>query len=234
MQSLLSAAYADIGTQFNGVIGLSDMLASNIDTLSNEDNKELLQLLNSSLRNTFSVYHNLLIILILANITEKSGEDKAKKAFPFAFFYLSEIIALAEKAFDKRTTAKGETINIEYENTRLFCNKRLISQFISNMLSLADKLSQNSKLYSKIDGNNVLFTMTDAEIIAQLIEDCQNNEQAFISNHLISKDVSDKISIITNLLILKYHSAKYEIVRENTTHIEMRIPIGEKNQIRIF
>lgn len=224
IESLISAVYADIGTQFNGVIGLSDMLASNIDTLSNEDNKELLQLLSSNLRDTYSVYHNLLIALLLNNTTE-SGTDKPNSAFPFAFFYLSEIIALVEKAF---------SVHIEYENTKLHCNKRLITQLISNFISLSGKLSPNANMSLTIDGKELILTLSDAEVIAELIEDYQKDESAFLHNYLISKDLSEKISILASMKILKYHSAEYQIVRENQTHIEMRFPLGEGNQIRIF
>lgn len=230
IESLISAVYADIGTQFNGVIGLSDMLASNMDTLSNEDNKELLQLLSSNLRDTYSVYHNLLIALLLNNTTE-SGTDKPNSAFPFAFFYLSEIIALVEKAF---------SIHIEYENTKLHCNKRLITQLISNFISLSGKLSPNANMSLTTDGKELILDLSDAEVIAELIEDYQKNENnqknesAFLHNYLISKDLSDKISILASMKILKYHSAEYKIVRENQTHIEMRFPLGEGNQIRIF
>lgn len=224
IESLISAVYADIGTQFNGVIGLSDMLASNMDTLSNEDNKELLQLLTSNLRDTYSVYHNLLIALLLNNTTE-SGTDKPNSAFPFAFFYLSEIIALVEKAF---------SIHIEYENTKLHCNKRLITQLISNFISLSGKLSPNANMSLTIDGKELILTLSDAEVIAELIEDYQKDESAFLHNYLISKDLSEKISILASMKILKYHSAEYKIVRENQTHIEMRFSLGEGNQIRIF
>lgn len=224
IESLISAVYADIGTQFNGVIGLSDMLASNMDTLSNEDNKELLQLLTSNLRDTYSVYHNLLIALLLNNTTE-SGTDKPNSAFPFAFFYLSEIIALVEKAF---------SIHIEYENTKLHCNKRLITQLISNFISLSGKLSPNANMSLTTDGKELILDLSDAEVIAELIEDYQKDESAFLHNYLISKDLSDKISILASMKILKYHSAEYKIVRENQTHIEMRFPLGEGNQIRIF
>lgn len=224
IESLISAVYADIGTQFNGVIGLSDMLASNMDTLSNEDNKELLQLLTSNLRDTYSVYHNLLIALLLNNTTE-SGTDKPNSAFPFAFFYLSEIIALVEKAF---------SVHIEYENTKLYCNKRLITQLISNFISLSRKLSPNANMSLTIDGKELILTLSDAEVIAELIEDYQKDESAFLHNYLISKDLSEKISILASMKILKYHSAEYQIVRENQTHIEMRFPLGEGNQIRIF
>lgn len=224
IESLISAVYADIGTQFNGVIGLSNMLASNMDTLSNEDNKELLQLLTSNLRDTYSVYHNLLIALLLNNTTE-SGTDKPNSAFPFAFFYLSEIIALVEKAF---------SIHIEYENTKLHCNKRLITQLISNFISLSGKLSPNANMSLTIDGKELILTLSDAEVIAELIEDYQKDESAFLHNYLISKDLSEKISILASMKILKYHSAEYKIVRENQTHIEMRFPLGEGNQIRIF
>lgn len=242
LQSLISAAYADIGTQFNGVIGLSDMLASNIDTLSNEDNKELIDFLNSSLKDTYSVYHNLLIALTLTEhyiyihneVHKKGKEDQAKLPFPFAFFYLSEIISSVEKSFEKRTTAEGESIRIEHQNVSFYCNKRLITQLLSNLLSLSLKLSPNSKLFSRIEPGYLLFVLNDTEKIAELIEDYEKNGQSFLSNNLICKDLSNKISILTSISILKYHSASYEIERENTTRIEIRIPIGEKNQIRIF
>lgn len=242
LQYLVHTAYADIGTQFNGVIGLSDMLASNIDTLSNEDNKELIDFLSSSLKDTYSVYHNLLIALTLTEhyiyihkeVHKKGKVDQAKMPFPFAFFYLSEIISSVEKSFEKRTTAEGESIRIEHQNVSFYCNKRLITQLLSNLLSLSLKLSPKSKLYSRFEGYTVLFALNNAEKVAQLFDDYKQRGLDFLSNNLISKDLSDKISVLTSMAILELHSAKYERILFTPENIEIRIPIGEKNQIRIF
>jgi len=161
----------DLRSPFNALIGLSSILHSSYDNLSDEDRKDFINDLNTASENAYSLLDNL---LTWSKIQQGSIVIQKKKE------NISSLIR--ECILPLQATAKLKNISIEYSETvepMVSIDKYSIKTVILNLINNAIKFSHAGsviKLHTEKKGSKILISISDngvgmtAEQINQLFK----------------------------------------------------------------
>ncbi len=125
----------DLKNPFNTLLGATEILQSDFDEMSIEDNKELIEIISHDSRKLYSLLENL---LFWAN--SQTGNLKADRTNILLHPSVVEIMMLF------RSSAKEKNINIEInisKSTIIVFDKFMFSTIIRNLLSNAIKFTKN-------------------------------------------------------------------------------------------
>ncbi len=123
----------DLRSPFNGILGITSMMASDLSQFSVEEIQDISQNLNKSANNLYRLLNNLLDwAKIQRGMLEYSPE----------FFILNEPVSESIKLFSENAAQKNITItDASTENVFLIADKLMIETIIRNLLSNALKFT---------------------------------------------------------------------------------------------
>ena len=135
----------DMRTPFHGLLGFSDYLITDLDSLSKEDIRQICSSINSSAKGLFNYFDNL---LAWSNV--QSGRLKFKNTS----IKISEIINRAINIINVNANTKEIKINTEMdESLYVYSDENMLSSVVQNLISNAVK-------FTKIGGNVLIKTMS--------------------------------------------------------------------------
>lgn len=218
---IISASH-DLRSQFHGILGISQILNEHLDTITKEDAKEYISMLDEGLKNNYFYFLNIFKLLRLHSEPER---------FKFAEHYINEIISDVISDNNQRLTAKKITLNVnEIPDISFICNKELLIDALSNILSNAVKYSYyNSEINFNIANikDNIIFTVEDFGVgfkeshLAKLFD----INKKFSTEGTLNESGSG-LGLIMAYEISKFHSGRLEIksLPERGTAVTLSVP----------
>jgi len=149
----------DLRGPFNGFLGLTELMAEDIDTMSAEDIKYAAVNMRSSAKNLFALLENLLDWSRM----EQDLIPFSPKEYPLKTVLLESIITLQDSA-DKKEISINTTIS---NSAILFADKNMFQAIIRNIVLNAIKFTAKNgtiDIQEKEDLNNTLITVKDTGI----------------------------------------------------------------------
>ena len=143
----------DMRTPFHGLLGFTDYLTTDIDSLSQEEVKQICTSINNSAKSLFNYFENL---LAWSNV--QSGRLK----FNNTIIKLSEIINRAVNIISVNATTKNIEIDVKMdEDLYVYSDENMLSSVVQNIISNAVKFtSVGGKVLVKTSGINDLVEVS--------------------------------------------------------------------------
>ncbi len=149
----------DMRTPFHGLLGFSDYLTTDIDSLSKEEIKQISASINNSAKGLFNYFENL---LTWSNV--QSGRLKFKNTS----IKISEIIKRAVSIINVNANSKVIKINTELdEDLFVYSDENMLSSVIQNLISNAVKFTEiggKVTIKSRRKGEQVEVSITDTGV----------------------------------------------------------------------
>lgn len=146
----------DLKSPYSGLLGLTNLIISEKDSLNYEEVIDLVKKLNSSLKNQYSMIENL---LQWARIQTDRLEINREKVD--INHLINEVISIQKNVSDKKNI---QVVNLNKERIVCFADRFMIQSVLNNLLSNAIKFSYlDSKIdiNCMIDNDNVLVSVQD-------------------------------------------------------------------------
>lgn len=149
----------DMRTPFHGLLGFSDYLTTDIDSLSIEEIKQICASINNSAKGLFNYFENL---LAWSNV--QSGRLKFKNTS----IKISEIIKRAVSIINVNANTKVIKIKTELdENLYVYSDENMLSSVVQNLISNAVKFTEiggRVLIKTKSKGEQVEISIIDTGI----------------------------------------------------------------------
>lgn len=149
----------DLRNPFNSLLGFSELLANNIEDLTEQEIKDSAKTLNRTAHNLFNLLTNLLEWSKLQNGTFKIEKSEV---------YLSEVINYTLDSFSESIRAKDIAVMRETEDEiKVLADRNMIDSAVRNLISNAIKFSKIGGIITigcTINGNLAELYVTDSGI----------------------------------------------------------------------
>ena len=146
----------DMRTPFHGLLGFTDYLTTDIDSLSKEEIGQICNSINNSARSLFNYFENL---LTWSNV--QSGRLKYNNTN----IKISEIIKRAMNIISVNASTKDIKIDIKVDdNLYVYSDENMLSSVIQNLISNAVK-------FTNVGGKVLIKTLSQNDIVEVSIKD---------------------------------------------------------------
>ncbi len=160
---LFSMISHDLRSPFNSLLGFSEVLISDLDSLTQRDVKEYLKVINDSAKTLFSMTNNLL---------EYSRYQLGKFDFTPCFINVNDIIKSTVEHFDDRIKRKDILIKKDIpDGLAIYADENMMNVILNNVISNAVKYSRvsgtiniSASKISEEDDESILISVKDEGI----------------------------------------------------------------------
>ncbi len=160
---LFSMISHDLRSPFNSLLGFSEVLISDLESLTQRDVKEYLKVINDSAKTLYSMTNNLL---------EYSRYQLGKFEFTPCFINVNDIVKNAVEHFDDRIKRKDILFKKDIpDGLAIYADENMINVILSNVISNAVKYSRvsgtihiSASKISEEDDESVLISVKDEGI----------------------------------------------------------------------
>ena len=160
---LFSMISHDLRSPFNSLLGFSEVLISDLESLTQRDVKEYLKVINDSAKTLFSMTNNLL---------EYSRYQLGKFVFTPCFINVNDIVKSTVEHFDDRIKRKDILIKKDIpDGLAIYADENMMNVILSNVISNAVKYSRVSgtihiavSKISEEDDESILISVKDEGI----------------------------------------------------------------------
>jgi PAS domain S-box-containing protein len=145
----------DLKNPFNSLLGVSDLLLSNVRNYDIERIEKQVKIIQRTSHNTFNLLEDLLLW---------SRSQAGKLSLEPQNFILSEITVEVIDVLKTRAEEKGITINSFDNEAMIYADKNMLKTVIRNLLSNAIKFSHEGgiiSIYSTTENMNVITSVLD-------------------------------------------------------------------------
>ena len=160
---LFSMISHDLRSPFNSLLGFSEVLISDLESLTQRDVKEYLKVINDSAKTLFSMTNNLL---------EYSRYQLGKFVFTPCFINVNDIVKSTVEHFDDRIKRKDILIKKDIpDGLAIYADENMMNVILNNVISNAVKYSRVSgtihiavSKISEEDDESILISVKDEGI----------------------------------------------------------------------
>ena len=160
---LFSMISHDLRSPFNSLLGFSEVLISDLESLTQRDVKEYLKVINDSAKTLFSMTNNLL---------EYSRYQLGKFVFTPCFINVNDIVKSTVEHFDDRIKRKDILIKKDIpDGLAIYVDENMMNVILNNVISNAVKYSRVSgtihiavSKISEEDDESILISVKDEGI----------------------------------------------------------------------
>ena len=155
----LSMIAHDLRDPFNILIGYSDLILDNFNSLSKDELKKYVLVINSSSNNSFN---------LLKNLIDWSNTESGRIIFTPKKLNLSTIIEFTILSLKYAASSKKINISFKFENDYyVFADENMLKTVLRNLISNAIKFSyKNTEILINLfeEKSNFIVTITDSGI----------------------------------------------------------------------
>lgn len=190
----------DLKGPFNSLLGITEMMAEDLETFTDEEIENLSREVNNNARNVY---------LLLDNLLEWSTTQLGKHAFDPVKFDLNEVVTQNINLYRKAASVKEINVNVDLENDAfVYGDKNMIDSVMRNLLNNAIKftnrtgkvnvktMKENGSIMLTVEDNGIGISQDELDKIFKLDNDVKkpgtDNEKGTGLGLILSKEFIEK------------------------------------------
>jgi len=209
----------DLKGPFNSLLGITEMLAEDIETFTDEEIENLSREVNSNARNVY---------LLLENLLEWSTTQLGSHAFDPSKFDLNEVVTQNINLYRKTASVKEINVNVDLGNDAfVYGDKNMIDSVMRNLLNNAIKFTQRAGMVNITTARENGFTLLTVKDNGVGISHDAINRIFSLDNNVKTLGTENEKGTGLGLILSK------EFVDKNNGKIEVTSKEGEGTKFKI-